>query len=158
MVLRDRSEASLAEAVVLSSTTKEFNMDKSVDNSMNNSLETTSMDKSLDVTSTADAQSGKVSDIKTVGNSDMFQLLCKASSRQQGWMKSCKAMQVPGGCLVQVTTQQGDNVAEALAFVPGVAIVDDINGGRRLAPLFPPHVDQGFWKFQTAGYVEDSPQ
>jgi hypothetical protein len=30
---------------------------------------------------------------------------------------------------VQVTTQQGDNVAEALTFVPGVKIADDVNGG-----------------------------
>jgi hypothetical protein len=27
---------------------------------------------------------------------------------------------VGNGCLVQVTTQQGDNVAEALEFIPGV--------------------------------------
>lgn len=90
------------------------------------------MDKALDVTSVADAAQGKVSDIKVVGNGDTFRLLCKASSKDQGWMKSCKAMEVPGGCVVQVTTQQGDNVAEALTFVPGVKIEDDINGGRKL--------------------------
>jgi len=38
-------------------------------------------------------------------------------------MKSTKAMEVPGGCVVQVTTQQGDDVAEALTFVPGVNII-----------------------------------
>lgn len=89
------------------------------------------MDKTLDVKSIKDAKS-KVSDIKVVGNGDTFQLLCKASSESQGWMKSCKAMQVPGGCVVQVTTQQYDNVAEALTFVPGVIIQDDVNGGRKL--------------------------
>jgi len=73
-----------------------------------------------------------IADIEIVGNGDMFQLLCKASSKSQGWMKSCKAMQVPGGCVVQVTTQQGDHVAEALTFVPGVVIVEDINNGRKL--------------------------
>lgn len=73
-----------------------------------------------------------IADIEIVGNGDMFQLLCKASSKSQGWMKSCKAMQVPGGCVVQVTTQQWDNVAEALTFVPGVVIVDDLNNGRKL--------------------------
>jgi len=73
-----------------------------------------------------------IADIEIVGNGDMFQLLCKASSKSQGWMKSCKAMQVPGGCVVQVTTQQGDHVAEALSFVPGVVIVEDINNGRKL--------------------------
>lgn len=92
--------------------------------------------KSLDVTSVTDAVTqAKVSDIKVVGNGDTFQLLCKASSKEQGWMKSCKAMQVPGGCVVQVTTQQGDHVAEALTFVPCVKIVDDENGGRKLVAL-----------------------
>ena len=90
-------------------------------------------EKSLNVTSVADAAAGKVSDIQVVGNGDTFQLLCKASSKSQGWMKSAKAMQTPHGCVVQVTTQQGSNVAEALCFVPDVVIKPDINGGRRLA-------------------------
>jgi hypothetical protein len=89
-------------------------------------------DKTLDVTSIADAAT-KVADIKVVGNGDTFQLLCKASSVSQGWMKSAKAMEIDGvGCVVQVTTQQGNNVAEALVFVPNVTIVDDVNGGRKL--------------------------
>jgi hypothetical protein len=49
-------------------------------------------------------------------------------------MKSTKAMPIGNGCLVQVTTQQGDNVAEALQFVPKCLIVDDENGGRKLVP------------------------
>lgn len=78
-----------------------------------------------------------VPDINIVGNGDMFSLLCKASSQAEGWMKSSKAMQVPGGCVVQVTTQQRNPdgsyaVAEALTFVPNVSITDDINNGRRL--------------------------
>jgi hypothetical protein len=81
-----------------------------------------------------------VKDVNIVGNVDMFQLLCKASSAAEGWMKSTKAMQVVGGCVVQVTTQQRNadysySVAEALAYVPGAQIVDDVNGGRKLAPL-----------------------
>ena len=92
-------------------------------------------DKILDVISIADAQS-KVSDIKVVGNGDMFQLLCKASSKEQGWMKSTKAMYVEYiGCVVQTSTQQGDNVAESITFVPGVKIAEDINGGRKLIPI-----------------------
>lgn len=48
-----------------------------------------------------------VKDIKIVGNGDMFRLLCKASSEEEGWMKSTKAMEIPHvGCVVQVTTQQ----------------------------------------------------
>jgi hypothetical protein len=78
-----------------------------------------------------------VKDIQIVGNGDMYRLLCKASSQAEGWMKSSKAMEVPGGCVVQVTTQQRNPdgsyaIAEALAFVPGVKIVDDDNNGRKL--------------------------
>ncbi len=92
------------------------------------------MEKALNVTSEEDAKAGKVSDIEVVGNGNMFQLLCKASSKSQGWMKSCKAMETPSGCVVQVTTQQGDNVAEALTFVLGVKVAEDVNGGRKLVP------------------------
>jgi len=78
-----------------------------------------------------------VKDIVVVGNGDMFQLLCKASSEAEGWMKSTKACQTAHGCLVQVTTQQRNidltySVAEALTFVPGVVIVADENNGRKL--------------------------
>ncbi|WP_123592688.1 hypothetical protein [Phaeobacter inhibens] len=78
-----------------------------------------------------------VKDIKVVGNGDMFKLLRKASSENEGWMKSTKAMEVAGGCVVQVTTQQRNPdgsyaVAEALTYVPGVQIADDGNGGRKL--------------------------
>jgi hypothetical protein len=78
-----------------------------------------------------------VKDIKVVGNGDMFALLCKASSENEGWMKSTKAMDVPGGCVVQVTTQQRNPdgsyaLAEAITFVPGVRVVADVNNGRRL--------------------------
>lgn len=75
-----------------------------------------------------------VKDLVVFGNGDMFQLLCKASSQAEGWMKSTKAMEIPNlGCVVQVTTQQGDNVAEAICFVPDVRIIEDIDtGGRKL--------------------------
>jgi hypothetical protein len=79
-----------------------------------------------------------VPDVKIVGNGDLFQLLCKASSESQGWMKSCKAMQTEEGCVVQVTTQQRNPdgsyvIAEALTFVPDVNIHDDVNGGKKLS-------------------------
>lgn len=81
-----------------------------------------------------------VPDIKVVGNGDTFRLLCKASSQNEGWMKSTKAMETPSGCVVQVTTQQKNidgtySVAEALTFVPGVKIADDENGGRKLVSV-----------------------
>lgn len=79
-----------------------------------------------------------VSDLKVVGNGDMFQLLCKASSESEGWMKITKAMIVSGGVVIQVTTQQKNHddsyaVAEAITFVPGeFRIEPDMNGGRKL--------------------------
>ena len=90
--------------------------------------------------STVSAARVNVKDIRVVGNGDMFQLLCKASSDTEGWMKSTKACEVPGGCIVQVTTQQMNHdgsyaVAEALSFVPGVKIADDENNGRKLVAI-----------------------
>jgi len=80
-----------------------------------------------------------VKDVDVVGNVDMFQLLCKASSQNEGWMKSTKACAVPGGCIVQVTTQQKNpdgsyTIAEALSYIPDVKIGDDENNGRKLIP------------------------
>ncbi len=79
-------------------------------------------EKPLHVTSGEEAKA-TIYDLKVFGDEDTFQLVCKASSASQGWMKSTKAMQIDGvGCVVQVTTQHGDEIAEALTFVPGVRI------------------------------------
>jgi hypothetical protein len=81
-----------------------------------------STEKTLDNTTVNQAKD-QVSDLKTYGNGDTFKLICKASSKAEGWMKSTKAMEIPGvGCVIQVTTQQGEHIAEALTFVPGVRI------------------------------------
>lgn len=94
-------------------------------------------DKSLGNTDANGARKN-VEDLVTFGDADMFKLLCKASSQAEGWMKSTKACEIPGkGCLVQVTTQQGENVAEALEYIPGVRIEEDKDDegnviGRRL--------------------------
>jgi hypothetical protein len=69
-----------------------------------------------------------ITDLVVWGDGDMFKLLSKASSVDQGFMKSTKAMEITGvGCVIQVTTQQrnGDgsySCAEAVTFVPGVCI------------------------------------
>lgn len=84
------------------------------------------MEKTLDNT-TANQAKDQVKDIIFWGNGDAWKLLGKASSKNEGWMKSSKAMEIEGvGCVVQVTTQQGDNVAEAVAFVPGVKISETL--------------------------------
>lgn len=75
-----------------------------------------------------------VPDIKFFGNGDLFKLIAKASSEREGWMKSTKAVEVPGvGVVVQVTTQQKGldgtyAVAEALTFVPGAKISEEGEG------------------------------
>lgn len=94
------------------------------------------MEKTLDITEVKGAKAN-ISDLKVFGNGDLFELICKASSNEQGWMKSTKAMQTPHGCVVQVTTQQRNidlsyAVAEALTFVPGVSIKVDDNGNKYL--------------------------
>ena len=65
-----------------------------------------------------------VKDVKFWGKGDVFKLISKASSQAENWMKSTKAMEISGaGCLVQVSTQQGDNPAEAVVvFVPNIRI------------------------------------
>lgn len=88
------------------------------------------MEKTLNNTNIAEAK-GRISDIEVYGDGDAFALLCKASSKSQGWMKSTKVMNVVGGCVVQVTTQQRNPdgsyaVAEALTFVPGNQIITDV--------------------------------
>lgn len=96
-------------------------------------------DKTLTNTDVSGAKQN-VRDLQVFGNGDLFVLLSKASSQSEGWMKSTKAMQVPRGCVVQVTTHQrnhdGTNaVAEALTFVPDVRIATDSAGCRFLAAL-----------------------
>ena len=84
--------------------------------------------KTLDISDIKGARAN-ISDIKVFGDGDTFRLICKASSDEQGWMKSTKAMEIAEvGCLVQVTTQQRNpdgsySIAEALSFVPNAVIV-----------------------------------
>jgi len=63
------------------------------------------MEKTLGNTTASQAKDN-VSDLVIWGNGDMFKLLCKASSQEEGWMKSTKAMQCGRDVVIQVTTQQ----------------------------------------------------
>lgn len=96
------------------------------------------VEKTLDNTNIEDVRAA-VSDIKVVGNGDTWQLVSKASSESEGWMKSTKALPTKEGCFVQVTTQQRNPdgsyaIAEALTFAPGTTLEEDTNhpGGRRI--------------------------
>lgn len=90
------------------------------------------MEKALDVTSSKDFEA-KVPDIKTFGNPDTWQLLCKASSVAQGWMKSTKVMRIPGfGVLVQVSSKQDAAIAETVTPVEGGFLDEQKDGTLRL--------------------------
>jgi hypothetical protein len=78
------------------------------------------------VTKTSDLKG----EIQIFGRPDRFKLLFKATGAN--WLRSTKAMEVPGGCLVQVSTTLhspgGEEAAEALAFVPNAFIQDETEG------------------------------
>lgn len=83
--------------------------------------------KTLDITD-AKGAADNIADLKRWGDPDTWKLIAKASSDKEGWMKSTKAMQIDGvGVVLQVTTQQGESIAEALTFVPFAIIVDVLN-------------------------------
>lgn len=85
-------------------------------------------EKTLTVTN-MDELKAQVADVQVHGDPGLWVCLAKASSKCQGWMKSTKAMQIDDlGVIVQVSTQQGDHVAEALTFVPGAAIQERDDG------------------------------
>jgi hypothetical protein len=76
-------------------------------------------EKTLNITSTKDFKG----DIQVHGNPDLWECICKASSKSQGWMKSTKVLKLKKGCLVQVTTQQKNPdgsyaVSEAVTYCP----------------------------------------
>lgn len=64
-------------------------------------------------------------DVANSENTNKFELICRAYSESRRWTKTCKAMEIPGGCIVQVNTQHKDNASEALVYVPGVMIDSD---------------------------------
>lgn len=98
------------------------------------------MEKTLDITDSKGAKAA-IPDLKLFGDPDTWKLVCKASTNGEGWMKSTKAMEIPGwGCVLQVTTQQrnptGDYVlAEALVALPGTCIERSADGAHKLKSL-----------------------
>jgi hypothetical protein len=90
------------------------------------------------VRSTSDARkraAARRQNIAVEGDPDAMALLFKVET--DDWMKSTKVMEVPGGCLVQVSTRMGPlgtsaSVAEALEFVAGARLAEDDKGRRLL--------------------------
>lgn len=69
-------------------------------------------------------------DLKHIGPEDTFRIVAKSSSKREGWTNTTRAMTVPGGALVQVTSKRkGAATALALAFVPAVRVVAPAGDG-----------------------------
>ena len=78
----------------------------------------------------------KPSDLLTVGDPEMFQVLFSQSSQSEGWSTVVSACEIYGiGCVVRVSNNIDGSLAENLTFVSGAIIVNDINGGRKLVQI-----------------------
>lgn len=82
-----------------------------------------SSENTRDFAAQVEEQEGKPPEV--LGNPDQFQTLFKVSSDRL--MKSTKAMNIPNGCILQVTSREIDqngqiDVAEAVTFVPDVNV------------------------------------
>ena len=67
-----------------------------------------------------------------VGDPNAWKVISKASSESQQWMKSTKGMVTETGVLVQVTTKEKGQIAEALTFIPGARMVQQPDGTWRI--------------------------
>jgi len=68
----------------------------------------------------------RIPDVEYIGD-DVWKLLCRESSKSEGYIRSTKVMNVEYGCLIQVSTQQKNSdgtyaVAEALQYVPNIQV------------------------------------
>jgi hypothetical protein len=111
----------IIEEVLLGNLSSDAIIKNSIDKKENKEKEIN--EKSLNISDINGAKKN-IDDLEVYGDGDTFRLLCKASSKKEGWMKSTKVCNVQGGCIVQVTTQQRNadftySIAEALTFVPG---------------------------------------
>ena len=98
-------------------------------------------DKSI--TSTADAAS-KLSDLITVGNPDDWLILSNAASKAGGFLHATKAMNVPGGVIVDIYSETRAGATRSSVFVPGVEVVADrrvpgVNRGHIISSVTKPY-------------------
>lgn len=73
------------------------------------------------------------STIEVFGDPDQLKLLFKVQGA--GWKKSTKALPVPGGCVIQMTTERQSQdgswtTAEAMQFIPGATVEPSDEEGR----------------------------
>lgn len=87
------------------------------------------VERPLDITNSEQLKE-HYEEVVTVGNPDQWRLICKASFGKT--MKSTKGLAISGrGVLIQVTTKEGEHIAEALEFIPGAkltAVTETVEG------------------------------
>lgn len=87
-----------------------------------------------DAVNTADAVAKDGGKPTVVGNPDNWQLLTKFVSTDKTLIVSTKAMEVAGvGCIVSTYRKECGVVTEVPVWCPGVRVVEDVNGGKKLA-------------------------
>ena len=80
--------------------------------------------KTLSNTTTGESFTN-VADLKKVGM-NWFHVVSKAWSESEKWMKTTKAASIPGnGVVIQITTQQNGNIAEAALYIKGCKMVEN---------------------------------
>lgn len=77
------------------------------------------------------------------GDPGVWVCIGKAWNEEEGWMKSTKVLEVPfAGCFLQVTTQIGDQIAEAVTWAPGLMLTPD-KTKLQAVMTFPGHTSSG---------------
>lgn len=81
-----------------------------------------------------------VKDFESWGDITQWKHITKSWSSKEDWLKSTKAMEIEGvGCILLVSTQNEEMIAETTTFIPGVKIEDIIENqvlvGRRLVKI-----------------------
>jgi hypothetical protein len=73
--------------------------------------------------------------LKITGNPDLWQTLQKVTDPATGWTKTTRAMQVPGGVLINTCSRKtgAPIAAEALVMVPGCHLMRDNTKGWLIA-------------------------
>lgn len=91
--------------------------------------------KSSKTLSATDAKNlkAKVPDVNHFGDPNAFKLITKSWSKDQGWMRSTKGLEIRGiGVVVNSCTQQRNPdgswaLSEALSFIPGTSLIEHKN-------------------------------
>lgn len=73
--------------------------------------------------------------LKITGNPELWQTLQKVTDPNTGWTKTTRAMQVPGGVLINTCSRKtgAPIAAEALVLVPGCHLMRDTAKGWLIA-------------------------